>query len=425
MSAPKSDRRPGARSQRPKATTVFAAAFLAGAAAAVGLNRTLDVHLAQRKPRVESEPIFVALRSLPQGAPLTVWDVALRDWPKAMLPAAALRPRDSFDGMVLKHPIREGQPILSVQLVKVSTPGESQVAEAAAAPVTKAPAADATPNAQTDLWAPAEVPAPAIQPADSVSQTAPPSSEPETTVPETTTVAAAGDATATNAVPAEPTETPVEPRPVAPTEALAEDAPAAAISADAPPAETAVPAPVVAEPVIVATTAATDIDDVIAPVANATEAGVTPARETVMRYLVVPERIALEADRSFVPPAEPEQKGKAAGEAVAQTPATQSSSPAAQSQAQQGRTDRPATRTSANRDRQPQRPPRSAAGQSAPAKQPEKQSFLRSMMPSLSLGMGAVEPSPKSNAKPKTAAQPDSKPEQAPRSTVRGFGLFR
>ncbi|MFM8496271.1 MAG: SAF domain-containing protein, partial [Planctomycetia bacterium] len=139
MTAPRSERRPTVRAQRPKATTVFAAAFLAGAAAAVGLNRTLDVHLAQRRPRVESEPIFVALRSLPQGAPLTVWDVALRDWPKAMLPAAAMRPRDSFEGMVLKHPLREGQPILSVQLAMASAPGESQVAEAAVVPAPAPP----------------------------------------------------------------------------------------------------------------------------------------------------------------------------------------------------------------------------------------------------------------------------------------------
>jgi Flp pilus assembly protein CpaB len=57
----------------------------------VGVNRTLDVRMAQSKPRVESEAIFVALRSLPQGSPVTVWDVALRDWPKAMMPATALR----------------------------------------------------------------------------------------------------------------------------------------------------------------------------------------------------------------------------------------------------------------------------------------------------------------------------------------------
>ena len=101
---------------RPRSMTVFAAAFVAGAVAAVGVNRALDVHLAQAKPQVECEPIFVALRSLPQGVPVTVWDVALRDWPKAMLPDTAMRVTDSFEGCLLKYPLREGQPLLSVQL---------------------------------------------------------------------------------------------------------------------------------------------------------------------------------------------------------------------------------------------------------------------------------------------------------------------
>jgi hypothetical protein len=101
---------------RPRPLTILAAAFLAGGAAAVGLNHFLDVHLSQRKPVVESEPIFIAMRSLPTGAPVTVWDVALRNWPKAMLPTTAMRVEDSFDGMKLKMPLREGQPLLSVQL---------------------------------------------------------------------------------------------------------------------------------------------------------------------------------------------------------------------------------------------------------------------------------------------------------------------
>ena len=95
------------RRNRPRSATVFIAAFVAGAAAAVGINRVLDVHLAQSKPQVECEPIFVALRSLSQGMPVTVWDVALRDWPKAMMPSSALRVNDSFEGYVLKNPLRE------------------------------------------------------------------------------------------------------------------------------------------------------------------------------------------------------------------------------------------------------------------------------------------------------------------------------
>lgn len=114
--------------QRPKASTVFAAAFLAGAAAAVGVNRALDVHMAQNVPQVESESIFVALRSLPKGSPVTIYDVALRDWPVAMLPATALRSDSTFDGVVLRHPLREGQPILSLQIAKVSPEPQHQIA---------------------------------------------------------------------------------------------------------------------------------------------------------------------------------------------------------------------------------------------------------------------------------------------------------
>lgn len=420
MSAPRSDRRPAARSQRPKATTVFAAAFLAGAAAAVGLNRTLDVHLAQRRPRVESEPIFVALRSLPQGAPLTVWDVALRDWPKAMLPAAALRPRDSFDGMVLKHPVREGQPILSVQLVKVSpSQVDSQLAEATAAPAATPPPSGPAPAEQTDLWAPAEVPAPAIQPSADVPHTA--ATE---VVADPTVVVSVGDT-----VPEEPAVTPVE-SPSEPSAAVPADAVATGeVPGNDSPIDPVTIEDVVAEPVVVDATTDTDIDVAIAPAANDADSGAAPTREMVMRYLVVPERIALEADRSFVPPLE-QQRDAAAG-SVAQTPSTQQSSPTTRPQVQEGRNTRPAARTSSNRDRQPQRPQRSAAGLSAPVKDQEKQSFLRSMMPSLSLGMGAVEARPKTEprakteSRPKTAAKPESKSEQAPRSTSRGFGFFR
>ena len=381
MTATRSDRRPADRSQRPKATTVFAAAFLAGAAAAVGLNRTLDVHLAQRQPRVESEPIFVALRSLPQGTPLTVWDVALRDWPKAMLPAAALRPRDSFDGMVLKHSIREGQPILSIQLVKAATVGNGQLAAATTATTatTAATAPASVPAPQTDLWAPAEVPAEVTVRPESVSQSTPVADHSQRGS-ESTAVAAAA------------------------------------------PAETTIPAPVIAEPVVVSASPSTDIDSAIAPggkTAETTETGVATAGEPVIRYLVVPERIGLEADRSFVPPPAPEQPRAATAETVAQASPAQAATAPAQAGVNQGRGDRPTPRTSANRDRQSKQPVRSATGQAAPAKQAEKTPFLRSMIPSLSLGMGASEPS----AQP--APRPEANSERVPRSTPRGFGPLR
>lgn len=209
-------------------------------------------------------------------------------------------------------------------------------------------------------------------------------------------------------------------------ESVSQAAPAASDSdstgvAAAAPVETTVPAPVVAEPVVVAATTSADIDSAIAPVGKTVEADVTTAPETTLRYLVIPERIALEADRSFVQPPAPEQPREPAAETVAHAPPKHSSASPIQAGDRQGPGERPAPRSSSNRDRVRQSQPssRTAAGQPAPAKQTPKTSAARPMMPSLSLGMGAVEPS----AKP--AAKPDSKSEQEPRSTFRGFGLFR
>ena len=140
---------------RPRMATVFGAAFLAGAVVAFGINRVLEVHLTQARPQVECEPIFVALRSLPQGAPITVWDVALRDWPKAMLPSSALRAQDSFDGLVLRHPLREGQPLVAAQLVQAASPAAASTASAAGWPASPTPA--------TESWTPAQ---PAVSAAD-------------------------------------------------------------------------------------------------------------------------------------------------------------------------------------------------------------------------------------------------------------------
>ena len=113
--------------QRPKASTVFAAAFLAGAAAAVGVNRALDVHIAQNVPQVESESIFVALRSLPKGSPVTIYDVALRDWPVAMLPTTALRSDATFDGVVLRHPFVRVSPFFLFNLRKAPLHNSSKL----------------------------------------------------------------------------------------------------------------------------------------------------------------------------------------------------------------------------------------------------------------------------------------------------------
>jgi pilus assembly protein CpaB len=276
-------KQPAAKSShRPKALTVFATAFVAGAVAAVGVNRALDIHLAQAKPQIECEPIFVALRSLPQGTPVTIWDVALRDWPKAMLPTSALRAQDRFEGMILRHPVREGQPLLSLQLAKAEDPKAHALVAETYVPATITPAPSLMRDA--DLWTP--------------------------TAPEAT----ADSPPAPQATPPQPAATP----PAQPSEAVAiaipdpqptQDLPAVTGSPTDTASEAETAAVTTAEPAGEVVATATDLpSNDAAPSTSA--AAASPAAEadaaTVpKRYLVVPERIAMQAEASFTSPAAP------------------------------------------------------------------------------------------------------------------------
>ena len=321
-----------ARAHRPQPYTVFGAAIVAGAAAAFGLNSALDTHLAQAKPQVESESILVALRALPAGAPVTVWDVGLRDWPKAMVPSSAMRVTDDLDNLIVRHPLREGQPILAVQLGR---------ADAAAVDAVARPLAVASPTPppsrepERDLWE-ATLTASASPITTPPAITTPPTA-PVAMVTTVSTTFAAGTTTAspqaqvtttptTSNIPTTPTADPVpaavvasvpRPEPVAPTAPvvsapIATTAPTVepqptqdprALEADAPTARIAL---AIAPPAPQATVEATPA---------VADAGSTPSsplrnplrpRSSVIQALAVPNRSALTdeiATRSEAPPA--------------------------------------------------------------------------------------------------------------------------
>jgi len=235
-----------ARAHRPQPYTVFGAAIVAGAAAAFGLNSALDTHLAQAKPQVESESILVALRGLPAGAPVTVWDVGLRDWPKAMVPSSAMRVTDDLDNLIVRHPLREGQPILAVQLGRA----DAAAVEAVARPLAVAsPTPPPSREPERDLWE--------ARPTASASPVTP---TPATTTPPTARVATVTTvsttfATGTTTAPpqAQVTTTPITSN--IPTTPTADPVtPGAAVAASVPRPEPVAPtAPVVSAPI--ATTA--------------------------------------------------------------------------------------------------------------------------------------------------------------------------
>jgi Flp pilus assembly protein CpaB len=310
------------RSHGPKAVTVFAAAFVAGAAVAFCLNRALDIHLAQAKPQVESEPIFVALRGLPQGAQITVWDVGLRDWPKAMVPGTAMRANDSLEGLVVRHPLREGQPVLSVQLGRAATGDGGQLASVI--PLERPPVAESTLLPAYDIWsdgkAPATIASPAPEAPRQRSGDAHPAAESIAVVPaavpssppavESTSAAAVTPPAASP----ESTLAEVAAAPESPT--VAEPAFATPVEADEPQVVSVLPAgaPVAAEEAL--PEASLSVSKVPSPLpesasqaATAPESAKKPAaqpsskRPSFNRYLVVPERIAMQADAMTERPA--------------------------------------------------------------------------------------------------------------------------
>ncbi len=545
---------------RPKASTVFAAAFLAGAAAAVAVNRAFDVHLAQSVPQVESETIFVALRSLPKGSPVNIYDVALKPWPTAMMPATALRADATFENMVLRHPVQEGQPILSLQLAEAqpesqqhyvsspppaaettpvrhrsqatpppafvpysttapipvapapnqqaahrppapvanqpeqTEPKQAEPATADAAPVTPAKpsqfaAAEAkpvvetapqpaetssTPVAAAEQTAPAAAvaasentasqPVPAEKavepeaaaPAESVAsvaETAPsepePASQPES-VSEPKSMVASLPAAAAEQVAEEPVETKPEPT----TTAVAEPGPP-------PVATTPTPAPKSVEPIDVTASVLARADSQPAagteqptatlpsslPSLGGSQAGPTPAGQQPMRYLVVPERIALQVDHSFTRRPAPQTTSptsaarqnegvKPLPNATARSRTTSRPTPAApqrnadsrpgqpsqQMQATAGsvpRANRPAGTTSRPTSQQ------TASKTTKPVEEPEPR--LRALFPNISAGLSAMsqewrdfrnrsnEPEPEQSGSRQAQRQGNQQPRSASR----------
>ena len=466
---------PQSRSHRPRALTVFAAAFVAGAAAAVGVNRTLDVRLAQSKPRVESEAIFVALRSLPQGSPVTVWDVALRDWPKAMLPATALRASDNFSGHVLKHPLREGQPLLSIQLTP-SGQGTQPTTEPTPFPPPAAYTQSSVPSSDADLWStpvaipPKQVAGPTnaaqqqpvtvsetvtkqetvtqtetVTPTEAVTVSEPVAvqetvlpSEP-VAMPQAASVAVASDhsipdsnaitdsnailnsnaITDSNAIPdntingipaatpetvtapenvattatavVEPTLEPTTvPESQAPTPALSDVSAGMQTPTLADPTE-------VAPPVVNPETAAPEMASVIAPlpIASSPPAPADRPRPAQTRFLVVPERIAIQADASFTARAAV-QPSETTARPTTGRPAERPTSNAVQPLPSTATAERrPQGRPTENspQGRQPQRQGRQAtpATTGAAPEVPPQPRFGMTMFPNVSAGIEALE----------------------------------
>lgn len=272
---------------------MFAAALVAGGAVALGVNRLLELHLERQRPQVESEAIFVALRSLPGGAAVTVWDVALKPWPRATVPASAIRSIESYDGLTARLPLREGLPLLASQLSL----------DPEAARRTTAPAATVTGNNGNgggDLWLPGESSAGA-EPVARVTQPAAPIALspaviPEPALPEPVPVAVRLEPSAAVALSA---RTPTVPHQPTPGGSMEPPLAAPAVSADVDPPAAAVPTSERAlqptAPVIAVSPPRVADEQVARPTATVPLTPLLPAdwSPSAPQAIAVPHRVAL------------------------------------------------------------------------------------------------------------------------------------
>jgi hypothetical protein len=236
-----------------------------------------------------------------------------------MLPTSALRAGDAFEGCVLRHAIREGQPLLAVQLVR-SGSGEGPTATEAFVPAVPAPAhPTAETSASADLWTPAESvpsqPAPAAPaPAKVATTTTPvtvdaapaPVSEPPAAAVAAEVAPAPEQTTEEAAVVAPPAS---EPTVVAVPEPTTAEVASTLTDSQAPTAPSPATQPAAPTPSGVDDDASeaivTDVASMPSVMAAPTTTGTAatrPATNDAGRFLVVPERIAMQADTSFTTP---------------------------------------------------------------------------------------------------------------------------
>jgi hypothetical protein len=369
-----------------------------------------------------------------------------------MMPATALRASDTFSGHVLKHPLREGQPLLSIQL----SPSEQSVQPTAEPTVFPPPAAythsatPVVPVSDGDLWSPAapvtaqaatpvqpsvplsvsQAPAPAApqvpvlpQQSTSAEITTTPTPTPSTTHITTTPDTSEGTATveqtpapAAEAMVADPVTAPVPTTTTVPVTDQASDSvtpaaqpasepvtaaeqtaavPTVTPSSDiGPPAEPAtvgdIPEPFAALP-------SPSIADT--PIAVAPPTPPIPAprpRSTHSRYLVVPENIAVQADASFAARTPAPQQVPDVSTSPTPLAASRAGSNAVKPLPATTAADRgPQSRPQGNppQGRTPQRQGRQAqpANPGAPANTVPQPRLGSTMFPNLSAGIDAIE----------------------------------
>lgn len=99
---------------RPKSLILLALALGCGLVASIGISQVLD---GNKPVAVETTPIYVALRNVNVGDPLTDTMVSLEEWPKDRVPIGAVAKWEDLEGRRPRTSIYQGEPILDGKLL--------------------------------------------------------------------------------------------------------------------------------------------------------------------------------------------------------------------------------------------------------------------------------------------------------------------
>jgi len=99
---------------RPKSLILLALALGCGLVASIGISQVLD---GNKPVAVETTPIYVALRNVNVGDPLTDKMVSLEEWPKDRVPIGAVAKWEDLEGRRPRTSIYLGEPILDGKLL--------------------------------------------------------------------------------------------------------------------------------------------------------------------------------------------------------------------------------------------------------------------------------------------------------------------
>jgi pilus assembly protein CpaB len=100
---------------RPKSLVLLALALGCGLVASIGISQVLDD--SNRPTAVETTPIYVALKNINVGDPLTDEMVALEEWPKDKVPVGSLTKWEELESRRPRTNIYMGEPILDTKLL--------------------------------------------------------------------------------------------------------------------------------------------------------------------------------------------------------------------------------------------------------------------------------------------------------------------